>query len=219
LGCGSGSAGTLFGFSRTASHLRKQPSGDPINLGSKLSIPSLATRKTMVAPLGTSLRTRPGTGPTDAGKTPSHGEAPASPVKQRRLGAPGSGPLSGLSGAPGGDRFKSAAAAGGSRLRSGAGELAKLMGGKIKEQLTPENIAKVALTVGKVAIKSAPAAAGGPAALAAAVMANGGTEIAKGVVNELKNPETQKKMAMSGAKMAVQAFSKPPDASEATPAA
>jgi hypothetical protein len=181
----------------------------------------------MVAPLNRNLTTRPSTAPTDAGKTPAQGEsAPASAGKQRHLGGLGSGLLAGLkSRAPeGGGRFSTAAAAGGLRLRSGAGELAKLTGGKLKEkvseQLTPENIAKAAMKVGKVAIKSAPALAGGPAAFGAAVMANGGKEIAHSVANkakeELSNPETQKKILVGGAKLAKQAFSKP---AEATPAA
>jgi hypothetical protein len=109
-------------------------------------------------------------------------------------------------------------------MRAGAGQLLKLTGGKIKEkiieQATPENIAKAAMVVGKVAIKSAPALAAGPAAFGAAVMANGGKEIAHGVAakakEELSNPETQKKILVGGAKLAKQAFSKP---AEATPAA
>jgi hypothetical protein len=142
------------------------------------------------------------------------------------LGGPGSGALAGLkSRSPeGGDRFKTAAAAGGLRLRAGTTELAKLTGAKVKEkiaeQLTPENIAKAALKLGKVVIKSAPALAGGPAAFGAAVMSNGGKEIAERVAgkvkDELLSPEAQKKVLLGGAKMAVQAFSKPP---EATPAA
>jgi hypothetical protein len=184
----------------------------------------------MVAPLSTNVTTRPGTAPTDAGKTPAHGEgAPASPARQRPLGGPGSGALAGLKSraSEGGQRLKTAAAAGGLRLRAGTTELAKLTGAKVKEkvteQLTPENIAKAAFKVGKVVVKSAPALAAGPAGIPAfgsALMANGGKEIAESVAgkvkNELLSPEAQKKMLLGGAKMAVQAFSKPP---EATPAA
>ncbi len=90
------------------------------------------------------------------------------------------------------------------------GEKAKT---EISKQLTPEKLASAALKVGKIALKSAPALAGGPAAFGAALMANGGKEIAASVAIKAKekmtDPEFQKKVVQEGVKMTAQAFSKP----------
>ncbi len=101
---------------------------------------------------------------------------------------------------------------GAARLRAGTGELGKLLGQKMKEkvaeQLTPEKIASAALTVGKIAIQSAPALPAGPAAFGAAVMKNGGTELAKNVAEKaskkIADPEVQKKVLTEGIGMAAQ---------------
>jgi hypothetical protein len=110
---------------------------------------------------------------------------------------------------------------GAARLKAGTGELSKLLGQKIKEkvseQLTPEKLASAAMTVGKIVVKSAPALAAGPAGLAAfgaAVMANGGAELAKDIVEKsnkkIADPEVQKRVLTEGMGMVTQAFSSHP---------
>ncbi len=177
----------------------------------------------MVAPLGSNLRARPNTGPGDAAKAPAHGEsAPASPSRHSRLAERGSGALSSLKSraSEGGERLKTAVSAGGTRLRAGTTELAKLAGGKLKDEvskhLTAENIASAVLTAGKIVAKSAPALAAGPAgipAFGAALMANGGKEIVESAATKAKeklaDPETQQKLVLGGVKMTAQAFAKP----------
>jgi hypothetical protein len=138
-----------------------------------------------------------------------HTLTPDSTSKKSRLDDAGAGALSSR---------KSRSHEGGGKLRAGTEQLGKLLAGRMKEEvskhLTAENVAKAGMAVGKIVVKSAPAMAAGPQAFAAAVMVNGGKELAnKGaskVQQKLGDPEFQAKVAVEGAKMVTEAFSSPP---------
>ncbi len=114
---------------------------------------------------------------------------------------------------------------GGGKLRAGTEQLGKLLAGRMKAEvskhLTAENVAKAGMAVGKIVVKSAPAMAAGPQAFAAAVMVNGGKELAsKGaakVQEKLADPEFQAKVALEGAKMVTEAFSSQPSGIKGKP--
>jgi hypothetical protein len=117
--------------------------------------------------------------------------------------------------------LKSKSQEGAIKLKAGTSESSELLGQKIKEKVsehfTPEKIVAATMIVGKIAVKSAPALAAGPAGLAAfgtAVMENGGTELAKDIAhkahNKMVDPEFQKRVLTEGVAMTAQAFSSPP---------
>jgi hypothetical protein len=119
-------------------------------------------------------------------------------------------------------RLKTKSHEGAARVKAGTSELSKLLGQKMKEkiseQLTPEKIVSAALTVGKIAVKSAPALAAGPAAFGVALMENGGAELAKEVVEKaskkIADSDVQKRVLTEGMGMAVEAFSSHPSAAK-----